>query len=118
MFKVAIIGGEAMGDYPRFKKKCMECLKNKVKEDSIMIYTVGDRYVDAFAERYGIDTRFFGCDFKHHGRNALKERAEALLEDCNAVIIFENGLKDTQMIKKMAAEKGLPLRVIMPSLFT
>lgn len=112
MFKVVIVGGEHTHDYARFKKKCIECLKNKAKEGRIIIYTTGDRFVDAFSERYGIDTRFFPCDFKHYGKDALKYRAEAVLEDADAVIAFNDGQKDSQMIAKMAAEKGLPLRII------
>jgi hypothetical protein len=112
MFKVVIVGGEHTHDYARFKKKCIECLKNKAKEGGIIIYTTGDRFVDAFSERYGIDTRFFPCDFKHYGKDALKYRAEAILEDADAVIAFNDGQKDSQMIAKMAAEKGLPLRII------
>ena len=112
MFKVVIIGGESTNDYARFKKKCIECLRNKAKEGRIIIYTTGDKFVDAFSERYGIDTRFFPCDFKRFGRDALRYRAEDILKDADAVISFNDGQKDTQMIAKMAVEKGLPLRNI------
>lgn len=112
MFKVVIVGGEGTNDYPKFKKKCIECLRNKVKEDHIMIYTTGDKYVDAFAERYSIDTRFFACDFKKYGKDALLMRAIDILEDADAVIAFNDGQKDSQIISRMASEKGLPLRNI------
>lgn len=109
MFKVAIIGGEGSKDYTKFKEKCIYYLKNRTKE-GIMIYTIGDKFVDAFAERYHITTRFFPCDFKTFGKEALKVRAEEMLKECDAVIAFKDGLKSTQMITKMAVEQGLPLR--------
>ena len=34
MFKVAIVGGENMGNYPFFEVKCVNCLKDKVKSNS------------------------------------------------------------------------------------
>ena len=78
-----------------------------------MIYTTGDRYVEAFSERYGIDTKFFPADFKTFGKEALIVRAISMLEDANAVIAFNcNGFKESQIISNMAAEKGLPLRTI------
>ena len=112
MFKVIIIGGESTRDYEHFKKKCIECLRNKAKEGGIMIYTTGDKFVEAFTERYGINMRFFPCDFKKYGKDALKFRAMEMLEDADAVICFNDGQKSSQIIAKMAAEKGLPLRNI------
>lgn len=112
MFTVAIIGGEYTGDYNKFKQKCVECLKNKVKTDAIVIRSIGDRYVDAFAERCRFRKDFFGANFKVYGKDALKVRAEQLLDGCDAVIAFKTDMKDIDMIIKKAAEEGLPLRVI------
>ena len=112
MFRVAIVGGENATEFNIFKQKCIFYLRNKAKEGRIIIYTTGDKFVDAFSERYGIDTRFFPCDFKRFGRDALRYRAEDILKDADAVISFNDGQKDTQMITKMAVEKGLPLRNI------
>ncbi len=110
MFKVAIIGGERTGDYPKFKEKCINLLRNKAKEGGIMIYTIGDKYVEAFAERYGIDYVFFPCDFQTFGRDALKYRAENLLKDADALIAFSKQIKDVDMIVRLANEKGIPVR--------
>lgn len=112
MFKVAIIGGEYTGNYSGFKKVCIKCLENKVKTGRIMIYTIGDKFVEAFAERFGISTHFFGADFKSHGKDALKIRAENMLKDCDAVISFDTNIKDIELITKMAVSKGLPIRKI------
>lgn len=111
MFKVAIIGGEGMGDYPRFKERCIHFLKEKAK-GGIMVYTTGDEFVEAFTERYRIDSRKFSADFQTYGRDALKVRNEEMLQDCDAVICFNDGIKDTKMILKMASEMGLPTRFV------
>lgn len=112
MFKVAIVGGETMGDYPFFEKKCVACLKNKAKTEGITIYTTGDAFVSYFAEKFGISTRTFYTDWRTYGKDALKYRNEELLADCNAIITFDDGIKDTKMIAKMASEKNLPSRFI------
>ena len=113
MFKVVIVGGESTRDYEHFKKKCIECLRNKAKEGGIMIYTTGDRFVDAFSEQYRIDTRFFPANFKKYGRDALKVRATEMMEDADALITFNNdGHKESRIFTNMAAEKGLPMRNI------
>lgn len=112
MFKVVIIGGEERADYEFFQYKCAFFLKEKAKAGSIMIYSTGNRLVDQFASKYGITVQTFNTDWRKWGKNALKARNEEMLSDCDAVIIFNDKLKDTLMIKKMAAEKGLPIRII------
>lgn len=111
MFNVAIVGGEGSGDYPTFKEKCIFYLKNKAGE-GIKIYTTGDEYVDAFADRYRIDTIKFHTDFKKYGKDALKVRNEEMLENCDALIYFNDGTKDTKMILKMAKDLNIPVRII------
>lgn len=114
MFKVAIIGGELTGDYPKFKEKCIYYLSRKAKEgNGIMIYTTGDKYVTEFARRYGITTKTFYCDFQTYKRQALKVRAENLLQDCDAIIAFRNDLKDIQMITNLATEKGIQIKRVI-----
>jgi len=109
MFKVAIIGGELSGDYPKFVERCTIFLKNKAKE-GIMIYSTGDKFVNEFAKKYGIITKIFYCDFQTYGRQALKVRAENLLKDCDGVIAFRRDLKDIQMIIKLAEEKKITVK--------
>lgn len=114
MFKVAIIGGEQTNNYEKFQSKCIFYLKNKAKEGNyIIIYTVGDKFVKKFAEKYGIATKTFYCDFLTYQKQALKVRAEKLLSDCDAVIAFRNDLKDIQIITKLANEKGLQVRKVI-----
>ena len=113
MFRVAIIGGEASEDYVKFRNKCISCLKEKVKTDHIMILSPGDRYIDAFSERFKIDVKTFIVDWKKYGKDALKARAEEMLSQSDAVIVFDLGKKETNIYKKMASEKGIPLRVIL-----
>lgn len=113
MFKVAIVGGENMGNYPFFERKCVNCLKNKAKTEGVTIYTTGDAFVTHFAEKCGLATRTFYTDWKRFGHDALKARNDEMLSDCDAIIVFDDGIKDTRMILKMATDKGLPSRLIL-----
>lgn len=113
MFKVAIIGGESTGKYEPFREKCIHLLKNKAKSgEGITIYTTGDEYVDKFAGRYGIDVRIFYTDWAKNGKNALKERNDRILESCDALVLFNNGIKSDEILYTMAKEKGVPCRKI------
>lgn len=113
MFKVAIVGGENMGNYPFFEAKCVNCLKDKAKTVGVTLYTTGDAFVSKFAEKFGLSTRTFYTDWKTYGKEALKYRNEQMLSDCDAIISFDDGIKDTKMITKMAVDKGLPHRFIL-----
>lgn len=42
----------------------------------------------------------------------MNVRNEKLLSECNAVIYFNDGLKDSQDIYYLALEKGIPSRFI------
>ena len=98
-FKVAIVGGEGTEDYAFYEQKCIKMLREKGKEGcGIMIYTNGDEFNDKFAEKFSIDIRYFYTDWKQ------------MLADADAVIVFEDGLKDTKFFSEMAKEKGIPYR--------
>lgn len=114
MFNVAIIGGEGYENYPKFQEKCIKILKNKSKSgEGITILSTGDEIVAKFAEKFRITLRPFYCDWKSHGKNALKVRNERLLENCDAIILFDDGIKDNQIILNMAKEKKIPNRKII-----
>lgn len=108
MFKVLIIGAQDTEDYEKFCKKTIYYLKNK-KKSEIMIYSLGDEYIDVFAKKNGVDTKFFATDWKTYGKEALKERATRVLSDCDAIIAFKTK-KDTEILLKMAQEKKIPIR--------
>ena len=110
-FKVAIVGGEGTEDYAFYEQKCIKMLREKGKEGcGIMIYTNGDEFNDKFAEKFSIDIRYFYTDWKQYGNDALRERNKEMLADADAVIVFEDGLKDTKFFSEMAKEKGIPYR--------
>lgn len=111
MFKVVIVGGESTKNYEFFEKKCIQCLKNKVKTDTVMIYSIGDSYVERFSSRFGIDVRFFITKFKRKP-SALNRRNEEMLSDANALIAFNDKLKATTTIIEKANEKKIPSRII------
>lgn len=111
MFKVVIVGGESTKDYDFFEKKCIQCLKNKVKTDTVMIYSIGDSYVERFSKRFGIDVRFFVSKFKRK-TSALNRRNEEMLADADALIAFNDKLKTTSTIIEKSNEKKIPSRII------
>lgn len=110
MFKVLIIGAEEMGDYNKFRERTIFYLKRK-KKSEVMIYTLGDEFIDVFAKNNGVDTKFFPVDWKTYGKDALKKRAESVLLDCDGIIAF-NTKKDTEIIIKLAKEKNIPVRTV------
>ena len=110
MFKVLIIGAEDMGDYEKFCKKTIYYLAKK-KKSEIMIYSLGDEFIDVFAKKNGVDTKFFPVNWKTYGRDALKERAERVLSDCDSIIVFSTK-KDTEVLVKMAQSKNIPIRKV------
>ena len=111
MFKVAIIGGENRGDYKFFVEKCVFFLKNKTKE-GIRILSVGDKYVDIFSVTANIDKQVYYCDWKVNGKDALKVRNDKIINDANAIIVFEDGTRDTNFFIEMAKCSGKPFRLI------
>lgn len=113
MFNVAIIGGQDTNDYNMFVRKCIILLQNKAKEGGITILTFGDDFVDHFAKKYGINTKLYNADWGTFGKQALCERNKEILNDCDAVIIFDNEKKDIQVLKEMVKKQEKPLRVIM-----
>lgn len=111
MFKVAIIGGENRGDYKLFAEKCVYFLKNKTKE-GIRILSIGDKYVDIFTITANIDKQVYYCDWKINGKDSLKVRNEKVINDSDAIIVFEDGTRDTNFFIEMTKKSGKPLRVI------
>lgn len=110
MYNVIIIGGEKMGNYPFFEQKTINCIKNRAKTEGVTIFTTGDKLVETFTNKYGITSKIFYTDWKSYGKDALKRRNEEMLREANAIITFEDELKDSHMLTKMATEKGLPHR--------
>ena len=111
MFKVAIIGGENRGDYRFFAEKCVFFLKNKVKE-GIRILSIGDKYVDIFSVTANIDKQVYYCDWKANVKDSLKVRNDKIINDADAIIVFEDGTRDTNFFIEMAKKSGKPFRMI------
>lgn len=112
MFNVAIIGADGAKNYQTFKERCIYYLANKAK-DGITIFTVEENdFVKRFASEYRINVRLWLPDWYSYGKSALAERNKSLVKACSAVISFEDGRKNTKMLKKMAEEAGLPVRSV------
>lgn len=112
MFNVAIIGSQGAGSYETFKKKCVFFLHTKVQEGITILATEEHDYIKRFASEFMINVQYFYTDWRAYGRNALKERNKQLISNCSAVICFNDGLKDTEMIKNLAEKTGIPTRFV------
>ena len=86
--------------------------KNAKEKGGITILTTGDEYVDKFAKLYHIDTQFFVTNWKLYGKNALKKRNTEMLEKCDALIYFNDGIKDHQVIYELAQKSGINTRIV------
>lgn len=111
MFKVAIIGGENKGNYVFFVEKCAFFLKNKIK-NGIRILTIGDKFVDILCATANIDKQVFYCDWKTHGKDAIKNRNNKIINESDAIIVFNDGTKDCNFFIDMAKKSNKPLRII------
>ena len=115
MFNVAIIGADGAKNYQTFKTKCIYYLARKAKE-GITIFTIEENeYIERFASEYRINLRMVSPDWYSYGKSALLERNKVVISSCSAVISFEDGRKDTKILKKMAEEAGLPVRSVKRS---
>lgn len=113
MFNVAIVGADGINNIEFCTIKTIKLLERKAKEkEGIMLLSTGEDFVKNFSNRFNIDTQTFFTDFKKYGKNALKVRNNELLDKCNAIIIFDDGKKDTQILKEMAISRNIPLRYI------
>lgn len=110
MFNVAIIGSNSAESYEKFRDRCKFFLQNKIKEGIIIYATEDTPYIKAFSTEYRIPVQFFYTDWKAYGRQALRERNKELLATCNGIIWFDDGLKDTLMLKNMGESIGTPVR--------
>ena len=112
MFYIAIIGADAAGTYERFKDKCVKLLHTKAKEGITILATEEHPYIKKFANECRLNIQYFYTNWKAYGRDALKERNKQLVSNSSGVIYFDDGLKDSIMIKNLAEKTGLPVRII------
>lgn len=113
MFKVIIDGGEKMGDYNFFLKKCAFFLREKGKSgEGITIYSTGDKFIEEFAERYGISVQYYYCDWDKYPKDALLKRQDLMLSTANGLIVFDNKTKQQYYLCKKAKELNIPVKVV------
>lgn len=113
MFNVIVIGGEDCGCYEYFRSKMIYYLQNKAKSgEGITIFTTGDEFVNSFTKRYHIDVKIFVTNWKDYGKDALKHRNEELIKNANAIIYFQDGKKEHQMLLDMASKNAISCRIV------
>ena len=111
MFNVLILGGEEIGDYDKFRTKCLNILQNQRRSEIMIREISDDAYIDVFAQTFGLAVSFYPCEWETYGKDAFKKRAEEVLTDCNGVINFSKK-KDAKIIAKIAKERGIKVRTI------
>lgn len=115
MFNVIIIGGEDTLDYNFFQERCIYYLRKKAESgEGITIFTTGDDFVETFATRFHINTKTFRCDWKLNGSNAIKVRNDAIIENANAIIYFDNGKKDCECLYNRCTKLIPSRKIIIP----
>lgn len=113
MFNVIIVGGEKTNNFSLFRDKCIFYLKNKAKSgEGLTILSTGDKFVDLFANKYGIVVQYFFPNWKEDGKMALSIRNSKMLNKANAVIAFDDGSKDMEILLSECRNKKIPLRII------
>jgi hypothetical protein len=111
MFYVSIIGAGGAGTYENFKKTCVKFLRTKAAEGITILATEEHEFITSFAKECHLNIKYYYTDWKAYGRNALKERNKQIVSDSCGMICFDDGLKDTLMIKNLAKKTGVPVRV-------
>lgn len=110
MFNVAIIGSNSITSYKEFSDSCKYFLKSKIKEGITIFATEETENIKRFSAEYRLSIQYFYTNWKTFGKNALKERNKMLLSECNGIIWFNDGLKDTEVLKQMALKIGTPVK--------
>lgn len=110
MFNVAIIGAASLEDYSFFKERCKYLLQNRISEGITIYATEEIPFVVRFATEFHLNIQYFYTDWRAYGKKAIRERNKQLLATCNALIWFDDGLKDTKMLRDMAQSIGTPVR--------
>ena len=112
MFNVAIIGTDGAENFQTFVEKCIYYLRPKASE-GITIFSIEENsMISDFAAKYKINVQIILPDWYTFGKGALSERNKRLISLCNGVRSFEDGRKDTNIIKKMASDAGLPVKKV------
>ena len=95
MFSIIIIGGENTENYVKFEKKCAQLLRKKAESgERIRILTTGDEYVEKFATKFGIETKFFPTEWKQEGKSASFVRNKKIVSEADAILYFDYNKKD------------------------
>lgn len=110
MFNIAIIGVNDTITYEYFKERCIYFLKNRAAEGITIYATEENEYIVRFATEFRLSIQYFYTDWKAFGKKAIRERNKLLLATCNGIIWFDDGLKNTKMLKDMAESIGTPVR--------
>ena len=72
-----------------------------------------DTYAREFAERHGIKLTEHLPDYKKYGRYAPLERNKHIVDDCDSVLAFWDGIsRGTKFTLDYAREKNKPVKIV------
>ena len=115
MFYVAVIGLKNLDNYKLFSDKCTFFMKNKASEGITICTPCKHDFIDRFSKAHRISVMTFYADWGTYGKEAAKQRSFDMLKTCNGVISFEDGTRDTDVIKQLAAQMGIPVKKVKPT---
>ena len=116
MFYVGIIGTDGAKNYQTFKERCIYYLRSRAKDGITIVSVEENDYISRFASEFRINVQLIPADWYTYGRDALKAQSQQLVKMCNGIISFEDGRKNTAVIKKFASESGVPVRSVKKSI--
>lgn len=114
--KLIIAGSRSFSNYPLMKQKLNYFLKNiQTQEVEIVSGTAkgADKLGERYAKEMGYALKEFPADWDKYGKKAGYVRNRQMAEYGSHCVCFWDGQSyGTKMMIELAAEKGLPCRVV------
>lgn len=116
--KLAIVGSRDFNDY-EFLKKILDYHRTAQNDPCTQIISGGARGADTLAKRYAaehdIPIKEFIPNWDVHGKSAGFLRNEQIVEACDELIVFWNGMsRGTKHSMTLAEEAGKPVYKYWP----
>lgn len=115
---VSVIGSRSFSNYEQLAQE-LDGLVLTTGQPITEIISGGARGADTLAERYarerGIPLRVLRPDYAAHGRAAPLIRNQAIVDACELVVAFYDGVsKGTAHALRLARRRGVRLIVVVP----
>lgn len=116
-FKVIIAGSRGFSNYKLLRESCNKYLREKRKDNNIIVVSGHARGADTLGEKYakdeGFDLEIYLADWKKFGKSARFRRNEQMAEVADALIAFWDGKSHgTKNMIDIMNEKKLLVKVV------